>query len=405
MELEGSALSNVLVAVLVLAVLWLIILLLYKLMDLKKYGVELKPYLTFLWRTTRLNPVIDKIASKCPTLWKSIFTVGVFLALGQLIYIFIFLSQNLVKIQLGERAAPVLPLIPGLTIGLESIPYFITSAIIVFCFHELFHGIAARVEGIRVKSIGFVMVIAVFGGFAELSDEDVDRAPSSSKLRLLAAGSMANIACGVLAALLIMNFALVLSPVFDSAQGVLVLDVLPSSPASRCGMRIGDVIMAINGVRIHDTLEFIRFMQCTPANSSLVILLSDRELVVRSSYHPFNKSIAFLGIRTFNYYPPKKPFCYFVSYMFPWYLYSFLSWLEVLSISAALINMLPIPVFDGNRFFEVIFQQQCFRRRTVYFMGKKMSIGEAILSILRFTALLLLILNISFSLGFGRASL
>jgi len=360
--------------------------------------------MALLWRTERLNKFIDKIAFKYSFIWKIVFTIGAFLAIGELCYIIIFLSYNLIKPWLGKSVTPVLPLIPGVTIGFESIPYFLISALIVFCLHELAHGISARVEGIKVKSIGLMVLIIIVGGFAELDDEDINRAKLSSKLRLLAAGSMANILCGILVAIIIMNFPLILSPLFNNSQGVLILDVLPNSPAHNVGMRTGDVILAINGVRIHDTVNFIKFMHNTPANSTLLVTTLSRSYVVKCSFHPLNKSIAFLGVRTFNYYPPKIVIP-FLTYMFPWYLFNFLSWLEVLSISAALINMLPIAIFDGNRFFESIFQASFFRSKKFLIFNHELSIGDIMLSTLRFIAISLLLLNISFSFYLGKLRL
>ena len=108
----------------------------------------------------------------------------------------------------------------------------------------------------------------------------------------------------------------------------------------------------------------------------------------------------FLGVRVFNYYPPRG-LGSLLSYMFPWHLYNFLNWFETLSISAALINMLPIPFFDGGRFFETVFKHSLFSERGIAFLNRRFSLGDALLGFIRGLSILLLVLNVSQSLSLG----
>lgn len=369
-------------------------------LKLEKYGVELKPYLAVFWRTKRFNRFIDRIAFKYFSFWKIFFTIGVFLAIGELLFTLKFFASNLMASYYGGNAQLVLPLIPGVTISFSSLPYFVISVVVVFCLHEFAHGIAARVEGIRLKSIGMMFVVLIFGGFAELVDEDISRAKITSKLRLLAAGSMANLLCGIIITVFIINFSLVISPLFSGPEGVLIVSIVDGSPADRAGIVVGDVILSINGSRITDTYSFVKYMYSAPANSTLVLSLLRGNIIVHSSFHPLNSSIAFLGVRSFNYYAPRF-LTAILTPMSAWHIYNVFTWLELLSVSAALINMLPIPFFDGGGFFEALFQFPIFKRRTVYFLNRKMTVGEALLNIIRLTSIMLLFANISQSFILG----
>lgn len=383
-----------------LAVFWSIVAILHYLFGLDRYGVELKPYLAVFWRTRRLNRFIDRIAFKYFKFWKVFFTIGAFMAIGELLFTLKFFASNLLASYYGESAQLVLPLIPGVTISFSSLPYFLVAVVVVFCLHEFAHGIAARVEGIRLKSIGIMFVVLIFGGFAELVDEDVSRAKIKSKLRLLAAGSMANLLCGIVFTVFITYFSFVISPFFSGPEGVLIVSVVDGSPADRAGLVVGDVILSINGTRVTSTYSFVRFMYNTPANSTLIVSLLRGDVVVYSSFHPLNSSIAFLGVRSFNYYAPRF-LTGFLTPMSAWHIYNVFMWIELLSVSAALINMLPIPFFDGGGFFEALFQFPVFQRRTVYFLNRKMTVGEALLNVIRLTSIMLLFANISQSLVFG----
>ncbi len=398
--LEGLALNNALMLLIALSVFWLVIAVLHRIFRLDRFGVEIKPYLMLMWRTKRFNEFIGKLASRLAAFWRVFFTVGCFLAVGELMFTLKFLASNFATSLTGGGISPVVPLIPGVTISVNALPYFVISAVIVFCLHELAHGIAAVVEGVKLKSIGVIFFILVVGGFAELDDESVARAERLSRMRLLSAGSTVNLLFGILAVLMIANFALVISPAFQPSQGVVVLDVLSGTPAEKAGLQVGDVILAINGVRIHDVLSFHQFMSGAPANSTLILSLLRGDVVVKSSFHPLNSSRAFLGVRTFDYFPPKA-WASALTYMFPWHLYNFLSWFEVLSISAALINMLPIPFLDGNGFFEALLQAPALMRRKVFLLNREMPLSEALLNVVRVASVLLLCLNMVQSFNAG----
>jgi len=87
-------------------------------------------------------------------------------------------------------SAGVQLVIPGVTIPLW---YGLIGLIVVMVVHELSHGVVARAEKLRLKSVGLVLFAVIPGAFVEPDEDELKKAPLLSRLRVYAAGSMANI--------------------------------------------------------------------------------------------------------------------------------------------------------------------------------------------------------------------
>jgi len=97
-----------------------------------------------------------------------------------------------------EQASPVQPLIPGVTISVGSLPWFLLAAGVVILTHELGHGLMCVVEGIPVKSAAVMFAVVTFGGAVEPDEEGMEEASTMSKMRVFAIGSMINLLTGLL---------------------------------------------------------------------------------------------------------------------------------------------------------------------------------------------------------------
>jgi Zn-dependent protease len=64
-----------------------------------------------------------------------------------------------------------------------------------------------------------------------------------------------------------------------------------------------------------------------------------------------NSSRATIGIFTFPYY---KPVASFLPVSLPYHFYNTLSWMSLILLGVALVNMLPMFPFDGDRYFDTI---------------------------------------------------
>jgi membrane-associated protease RseP (regulator of RpoE activity) len=209
-----------------------------KLLKVKNDNLEVSPMYA-LYKSTRLNGFIVKLANSSPGLWRIIGNVGIVAAVGEAIFGTWLLSNNLVKFILyPETAAPVVPLIPGVTISASSLPWFMLGAGVVILTHELSHGIQCVMEGVKVKSAALMVAVITFGGAVEPDEEDMNKASLQSKLRIFAGGSIINLITGLLLLPIIRVFggampdalSLFVSWIYFISINLAIMNMLPIGP-------------------------------------------------------------------------------------------------------------------------------------------------------------------------------
>jgi membrane-associated protease RseP (regulator of RpoE activity) len=185
---------------------WIAFYLAAKRLKLGERGWDVQPFYA-LYKSTRLNDLIGRIAGLNPGLWRVLGNVGVAASVGQVSFITYILVKNLWNFVFRpEQASPVQPLIPGVTISSSSLPWFLLGAGVVILTHELGHGLMCVVEGIPVKSAAVMFAVITFGGAVEPDEEGMERASTMSKMRVFAIGSMINLLTGLLTILVFMAF-------------------------------------------------------------------------------------------------------------------------------------------------------------------------------------------------------
>lgn len=179
-------------------VAWLVFYLAAKRFKLDERGWVLEPYYA-LYKSTRLNDFVKRIANLNPGFWRVLGNVGVAASVGQVSFITYILVKNLWSFFYApEQASPVQPLIPGVTISVDSMPWFLLGAGVIILTHELGHGIMCYVEGVEVKSTAVMLAVITFGGAVEPDEESMEQASLMSKMRIFAIGSLVNLATGLL---------------------------------------------------------------------------------------------------------------------------------------------------------------------------------------------------------------
>jgi len=163
----------------------------------KRDDLEVSP-LYALYKSTRLNGFIARLANWHPGMWRVLGNVGVVASVGQAAFASWLLIHNLLNfVFTPQNASPVQPLIPGVTIGASSLPWFMLAAGVVILTHELSHGIQCVIGGIRVKSAAILVAVITFGGAVEPEEEDLQKAPLLSRMRVFASGSIVNLITGL----------------------------------------------------------------------------------------------------------------------------------------------------------------------------------------------------------------
>ncbi len=247
------------------------------------------PVAIFL-RTTRGLRLLDKL-SRPKRFWRFVATAGVPLVILCMIY-FLMLVLIMTYLIIQEPPLPSsynaprnILLIPGLN---EYIPFvwgwialFVTMVV-----HEFAHGILARVEGVRVKSMGIVaLLIAPIAAFVEPDEEELfgtkDKPPlvsKSARIRILSAGVISNFMVAIVA------MALFFGPVIGSispVDRVIVVDVQDGSAAQAAGFENGMTLLEANGKEIKSLEEF--YSNLGGAFTDIKVLYNDQEESLRLS--------------------------------------------------------------------------------------------------------------------------
>ena len=177
---------------------WTVFYFVAKQMKLDEKGWDIAPYYA-LYKSTRLNNIIQRLGNWRPGFWKVLGNTGVASSVGQALFITYILAKNIWSfVFVPEQASPVQPLIPGVTISVNSMPWFLLAAGVVILSHELGHGIMCVVENVKVKSSAVMFAVITFGGAVEPDEEDIKNASVMSKMRIYAIGSIINLITGLL---------------------------------------------------------------------------------------------------------------------------------------------------------------------------------------------------------------
>jgi len=208
------------------------------LFKVKRDDLEVSP-IYVLYKSTRLNGFISRLAGWHPEMWRILGNVGVVASVGQGAFASWLLINNLFKFFfVPEQATPVQPLIPGVTIGASSLPWFMLAAGIVILTHELSHGIQCVIGGIKVKSAAVLVAVITFGGAVEPDEEDLQKASLLSRMRVFASGSIVNLITGLLIIPLMIAFggimpgalAIFLSWLYFVSINLAIMNMLPIGP-------------------------------------------------------------------------------------------------------------------------------------------------------------------------------
>jgi len=328
-----------------LLIFWLVVFLLGKILPLEYYGIEVKPaYVTF--KSSKFKALLCRISEKRRFFWKILSNLSIAFGVGLTIYAIYFLLDNLLKLfEPGAQGAPVLPVLPGLTIRLYWLPYLLLAVSFGVIAHEAAHGVIARIEDISLKSAGLAFVIAFPAGFVEPDEKEFEDSPTLSKLRVVSVGSFVN-----LVMFLIVLFTM--SALFVNApSGIVVTEVMEGSPLHRAGVQPWDVIYDINGTlrdmgyntgeALQNLTRFIASV--TPGNTlELATSRGVRWIAIQNSTR--EKPLGILSY--WIYYPSRTAFGSF----FDVQLWFTLFWGQIVYSSLAILNMLPLFPFDGEKF-------------------------------------------------------
>lgn len=293
--------------------------------------------------------------------------------------------------------------------------YWIIIIAIIAIPHEFAHGIFARLNKIRVHSTGFGFLGPFLAAFVEPDEKETQKAPKISQLSILGAGTFANILVALLFFILMWGFFVAaFSPagVNFNTYSTSIVNISDVDYVNQSQILMGDefieinaynksfytsptiiqqaletnasqiaafddspafnsklsgAITEINGVKItnYDELKNAILIN-EPGDSATIKTISDGEVREYQIEFDNRNGEAFLGIGIIPYQRSgimgkiysiiasvKNPLIYYESSLgnLGIFIYDLLWWVVLVSISVALVNMLPLGIFDGGRFF------------------------------------------------------
>jgi membrane-associated protease RseP (regulator of RpoE activity) len=339
-------------------------------------NIEWSYYVLFMRRTERFRVGIGRIAGLSPRFWKLLSTIAVITCFGAMAYGLWFFIDLGAAIASGAVHTPALGLllpspVPFFTVGLGYVLvpfwFWLIAIVTILVPHEMLHGIIARAEKLRLKSVGLLLLAIFPGAFVEPDEAQLKRAPLITRLRVYSAGSFANfLTAGVILALT----AFVIWPALVT-PGITVVDVNATSPAGLAGMTAGTVLYSVNGTQITSTYDeymkghnFLLDEIGAPSPGAVLNFSSSNQSYVIKLEDVGN--VSYSGI----FYIPNTnvDVIFFLTVLIP-----LLTILWNLSYLVGLFNILPLPALDGGLMLDAVSQKMSKKygkqfARTIGFM-------------------------------------
>ncbi len=379
----------------VIAAVWVGAFLVKSLLDLQrrgrepaeqaKTGLSLSLYpLLLIVRTRSVAGPLDRLAQRAPRFWDAVSRTAVATGFGLMAFAIYVLSSNLATYlfrpeQVGGQNI-VIPLIVGVTIRLDHLPYLFIAFAVVLITHEGLHGVIARREQLPVKSAGIFLVFVVPGGFVEPDEQAFKAASPEARMRVAAVGSFANLVVGFLTVLAIFGL-------FVPVEAGLI--AVQTEPGSR--IAVNEVLVEIDGVPVNSYT--VRSEKVTIGQTLRVKTLSG-EFVFQTNPEVWGRELILgsvvrgLGITQVDSFLPLR--LQFLDPAASYALYRTLYWLQLVSIGVAVFNMLPIHILDGSIVLKALLERYIKNPRKIFGIAN----AAAVL------CLALLISNIAFTYSF-----
>jgi len=354
---------------------WLVVYILSRKLSLSRYGLDIRPFF-IKWESKKFRDLLYRCSSRWGRAWRAFSWVSMFIGVGLMALALAFLLWNIVRVVIvHEASSSVALVIPGVTLRLYWLPYFLVAVVITIFIHEAAHGAVALSESISVKSAGALLLATFFGGFVELDERELNVAPPKAKIKVFSAGSASNLLAGLIVFLLLSGLFI------QIPSGLIVLETLEEGPLQRAGIRTWDIIYALNNHEIHTLQDLGDFMSSVKPGEEIVVRTGRGDFVVTAAPSPGCGQRAIIGlVSSIPYYPSRLG----LGYPLDVHLYLTLNWLFIVLVSVAALNMLPIPYLDGDRLL------QCLAERAS-------RVGAAVKKLLNALSIFLLLVNIVMS--------
>lgn len=331
------------------AVIWILVGIFHK--KLVDHGVELN-FPVIMWKTKRLRGLISRISNFSPTFWRWYMNVGVVVAFAAMIFITWTIISTLPSVFETPSVSIVIPGVemPGSSIYIPFL-YGLIALATVLIVHEFSHGIQAVGEKISIKSIGLLLFAILPGAFVEPDEDELKASKRTSKMRVYAAGSVANITLALIA-LILVSLISVGIPYYFSEDGIEIDRVVGDSPADGI-LKQGMILESIDNHQINDSQEYMDIVSSYKPGDNVTVQTDQGSYTLTLDKNPTNESRGFFGIQANKHFEMVNDSLGSI----PWILFELLElfqWVAMLNLGIGLFNLLPLKPLDGGYLLEIL---------------------------------------------------
>ena len=331
------------------AVIWILVGIFHE--RLSTHGVEMN-FPVIMWKTQRLRGLISRISNLSPRFWRWYMNIGIVVAFAAMIFITWTLVSTLPSVFETPSVSIVIPGVemPGSSIYIPFV-YGLIALATVLVVHEFSHGVQAVGEKISIKSIGLLLFAIIPGAFVEPDEEELKNAKRTSRLRVYAAGSIANVTLALIA-LLLLSLVSAGIPQFFEEDGIAVDRIVPDSPSEGI-LKEGMVLKEIDNHKINDSKSYVDIVGSFSPGDDVEVKTDQGTYHVTLAKNPNNESVGFFGIQANKHFELINdglgPL--------PWILFELaelFQWIAMLNLGIGLFNLLPIKPLDGGYMLEIL---------------------------------------------------
>ncbi|MEW5996879.1 MAG: site-2 protease family protein [Candidatus Micrarchaeota archaeon] len=266
-----------------------------------------------------------------------------FITASLLMYAFVVIGAVASTLLWGTTA--ISETAPGLTLILPgiNIPLFegLLALIIILLVHEGAHAVLAVIGKIPILSSGIAFFgIVPIGAFVEPDEKRLATKSPEVQKRVIVAGSTANLTTSILFFILLIAFLSLSAPFKEKGWYVL------------SGMDNGTIIYAINGIPVENLPENYA------APNTTINLTTNRGIIERTANSTGGYDISYIPM---DYAPFTQYANPILSFIFKTLVLAF-----ALNFIIGVVNLLPLPFFDGMRLLELSVNNKRFTDFVMY---------------------------------------
>ena len=321
---------------------------------LTDYGVEVN-FPLLMWKTQRLRGFIDRLANRAPRFWKAYMNLGIVISTVFMILMAVALVYSLKMVMDTPTVSLIVPgvEVPGSPIFIPLFSGLIGLATVLIV-HEFSHGILARVEKIKINSIGLLLFAILPGAFVEPDEEELNSLRRASRMRIYVAGSMANLTLAAIALIIMLALSSFVIPAVFHEEGVEITRLTEDGNAINY-LSEGMIIKSINNVTVNDSASYQEAITTLRPNETVDIKTDQGEYTFQLKTNPLNRSLGFMGVQAESHNVISEAFDNQIYTPLLWILMplnELLFWIYFLNFAIGTFNLLPMKPLDGGHLFE-----------------------------------------------------